>query len=439
MEQIKKIKVAMICHFSNTEVRGKLPLNKQRLYAFVRKLLRMPRKGKGYGDIAPWDTGIINEFRNRNDVDLYVISAHSGLRRRVVAFESKNVHYWFVRCEVANALRRLMKSTERWLKLNPMIPDVRRIVNSINPDLVMLVGAENPYIASTILGVKNFPTYVLCQTIYNNPERSLFGEVDVKCKETEYRIFSELNNFAVYCKKHYELLYSLFPEKNIFSFGFPSKGQLLEPVARDKKYDFVNFAMAMSGKKGYHDSIKALALVKRHYPDVKLNLVGGCSDEVRAELMTLIEENGLNDNVVFTPFFAKQSDMFLHIQKSRFALLPCKMDNVSGTMTQSMQLGLPLIVYRTTGTPGFNKEKECALIAEHSNIEDLASKMLMLMNSPELAEKLKANAREFQENRARKAMENGGRLIANIKAIIDNHKNGTPIPQDMLFNPERDE
>lgn len=52
----KRIKVAMICHFSNPVVRNHLPLDNRRLYSFVRKLLRLPAKGMGYGDIALWDT-----------------------------------------------------------------------------------------------------------------------------------------------------------------------------------------------------------------------------------------------------------------------------------------------------------------------------------------------------------------------------------------------
>ena len=98
-----------------------------------------------------------------------------------------------------------------------------------------------------------------------------------------------------------------------------------------------------------------------------------------------------------------------------------------------------MVVYKTTGTPGFNREKECALIAENSNVEDLAAKMLVLMEHPEKAEMLAKNAREFQEKRAEYNRGNGDRLMANIRAVIDNYRNGTPIPQEQLFNPDYDE
>ena len=68
MEENKKMKVAMICHFSNAEVRSHLPLGNRKLYSFLRKLMRMPGKGQGYGDIAPWDTYIIESVKKRYNV-----------------------------------------------------------------------------------------------------------------------------------------------------------------------------------------------------------------------------------------------------------------------------------------------------------------------------------------------------------------------------------
>lgn len=440
MQSVNKIRVAMVCHFSNAEVRSHLPLDEGRkLYVFLRKILGMSTKSKGYGDIASWDTSTIRFFREQNDIELHVISAHSGLKKRVVSYEDQGVHYSFVRCERATMLKRVIPNDALWRKLNPMVKDVHRLIGQVKPDMVLLMGAENAYYSSTVLGLDKYPVYTLCQTVYNNPERAVYSKMDSKNASTEMEIIKEHRYFGVYCKKHFDLLKSIAPDRFIFKFGFPSTGKLLDPTPCEKQYDFVNFALGMSAKKGYPDAIEATALVKKKHPDVKLNLVGGGSMEAKAELQKMADDLGVHDNVIFTPFFEKKSDLFLHIQQSRFALLPCKMDNISGTMTQSMQLGLPLVVYKTTGTPAFNREKECALIAEHSNVEDLAAKMLVLMDHPEKAEMLAKNAREFQEKRAEYNKGNGERLMANFRAIIDNYRNGTPIPQEQLFNPETDD
>ena len=72
-------------------------------------------------------------------------------------------------------------------------------------------------------------------------------------------------------------------------------------------------------------------------------------------------------------------------------------------------------------------------------MEDLAAKMIVLMEHPEKAEILSKNAREFQEKRADYNRGNGDRLVANMRAIIDNYRSGISIPQEQLFNPERDD
>ena len=429
----------MVCHFSNTEIRGHLPLTDKKLYTLARKVLKLPTKHQGYGDIAPWDTGTINFLKGRDDIDLHIISAHSGLKKRVVSFEDQGVHYNFVRCEVATMLKHVIPSVKLWQKMTPMVKDVHRLIYQIKPDIVLLMGLENAYYSGTVLGLKGYPVYGLCQTVYNNPERAVYSKIDDKNAVTERCILKEHRYFGVYCKKHYDLLKGLAPDVSIFKFGYPSRGKLREPTPREKKYDFVNFALSMSAKKGFTDAIMATALVKKHFPEVRLNFVGGGSVEQKAELAMMAEKLGVKDNIIFTPFFENRNDLFLHIQQSRFALLPCKMDNVSGTMTQSMQLGLPLIVYKTTGTPAFNREKECALIAENGNVEELAKHMITFMEHPEKAEMLAKNAREYQEKLIEQKKQNGERLIENIMAIIDNYYKGTSIPQEQLFDPQRDE
>lgn len=428
----------MVCHFSNAEVRKHLHLGVSKLYAVVRKMLGLPVKVMTFGDIAPWDTNIIHYFREREDVELHVLSAHSGLKRRIASFEDQGVHYSFIKCETANLLKHMIPNDALWRKVNPMKKDVHRLVHRIQPDIVLLVGTENAYYSSTVLGLDEYPVYTLCQTVYNNPERAAYSKISSKNASTELELFKHFLYFGVYCKKHYDLLKGLSPKNIVFKFGFPSDGAILEPVSTVKEYDFVNFALTMDLRKGFPDAIRAIAIVRQKYPGVRLNLVGGGTSELKNQLKALIEELGLQGNVVMTPFFEKQDDMFRHIQKSRFAVLPCKMDNVSGTMIQSMQLGLPLVVYKTTGTPALNRDKECVQIAEHGNVADLADKMLELMDHPEKADSLRKNARELQERIAENAKQNGDRLLANVKAVIAHFKEGTPIPDEQLFNPDRD-
>ena len=429
----KPIKVAMVCHFSDPMVRSHLPLDDRILYRIVRKLLGMPVKRGGYGDIAAWDPYLIEFLSKRNDVELYVISAHTGLKKSVVTFLEGGVNYYFVRCDYATMLKRLIKSPSHWMKLNPMRPTVRRIVKSIQPDIVTMVGAENGYIASTVIGIKNIPVLVQCQTIYNNPDRSKYSEIDEKNAFVEKELFKEVKYVAIPTRMHLDLFKKM--ESNALIFDWKAKTPLPNVIYDGpKEYDFVNFALTMDNRKGFHDSIKALALVKEKYPKVTLNLTGGSTAEQKQELVNIVKELDLQDNVIFTPFFDKQEDLFRHIQKSRYALLPSKMDHISGTMVQAMHFGLPLVCYATDGTPSINSDKECALIAEMNNIEQLAGKMMELMDSPKKADMLRRNAQDRIEKK-NNMVASTERLVKTYKAIIDYDKSGTPIPEYLFFNP----
>ena len=432
------MKIVLIAGFSNSEIREHLKFrNDSRLYKLLIKTFGLPARVGEFRDYGPWVPNIIAEVEKHGDIELHVVGHQIRLKQSMQTFQMRGVTYHFFPSEWTSFMRKCGKYS-LWKKLQRSTHYVRQVVEEVKPDLIVLSGAENPATSIGILASDKYLRLCLCQTIYNNPERSQYSNPDSLKLEMEMDIFSQLKYFGVYSSMHYNLLREFRPNATIFKFGYPSKGRLLEPSEVKKEYDFVNFALMHGSRKGTPDSIRALAIVKRKYPDVTLNIVGGCDQKGMEQLKSLVAELDLEANVSFTPFFEKRSDLLLHVQKSHFAVLPCKLDHTSGTMTQSMQLGLPIVVYKTTGTPSFNREKQCALIAEKENVEQLAQHMMALMDNPELAETLRKNAREFQEKKAEIAKQNGKRLIETFKAVIEHYKEGKEIPQNLLFNPERD-
>ena len=419
----------MVCHFSSAKVRQHLRLDNRKLYRLVRKLLFMPTKDSGYGDLAGWDSYIIEELRKRPDIELHVISAHNGLKKSVCPFELEGVNYYFVRCDRATMLKRLIPSSKLWHKLNPMRPVVRKLVKKIQPDVIALIGAENAYYSGTVLGIKGIPVILKCQTIYNNSDRIKNDIFDKKNAYVERLLFKELQYVAVGKGIHT----NLFRQFNQTAYNFKWKlGNLMPEVKPlEKEYDFVNFAMLMLPKKGFPDAIEALAIVKKEYPEVKLNLIGGVSSEDNESLHNMVESLELTDNVVFSPFFPNQEDLFQHLQRSRFALLPCKMDTVSSTIRQAMYYELPVICYETDGTPKLNQDKECVMIARNGSVEDLAAKMLILLRNKEKGDELRINAKEFSK-RWNDDDRNAQQMVDNFRAIVEHYRHGTPIPASLL-------
>lgn len=428
------MKLVLITHFSTGEVREKLQLDyKRRLYFIVNRLLgrKLPNHDVKYDDVTPWVPDTISYLEKRSDVDLYVISAHTGMKKRVQGFKIRNVNYYFFNTDFSLFLQRVL-GDNMWSFLEPNRRVVKRIVNRIKPDVINLIGSDGAYFSNTILGIKGYPVFVSLQTVYSNPDRKKYGQVWSKNWNTEQKVFAKERYYGCMGKLHYDLLISYQPNAIGFKFAFPGRPMPFVPEAT-KKYDFVTFAQACSDKKGTFDALRALGIVKKKFPNVTLNVCGMRPDNTEQIMRDIIEKEGLQENVIFTDFFEKQYDLFCHLKKSKYAVLPIKLDIISGTVHQAMALGLPVITNITTGTPTLNKEKQCVLLCEINNIDDLAQNMIKLYEDESLANGLKDNSLEhIRINRNPEKKVN--MLMEDLYAVYNHYHNNEPIPEHLLFN-----
>lgn len=436
MEQISnKIKVAWICHFSNQEVRERLPLSKRLFLNFLKSIIG--KEKVAYRDFAPWINNLIKEFERFENIELNIIAPHQGLKTFIYDFEKDKIFYHFFKTEFSIILRIMMhfffKKKEKKFFLNRFL--VKRIIKQIKPDIINLIGTENPYYSITSLDIKDVPVYVSAQTVYSNPLRKIHSDTcDSFRWNLELKIHKKEKYFGCGGRMHRDLILKNNPEAIIFKNFFPiQKPPQVENFA--KEYDFVFFAAGVTPKKGIEDAIEALTIVKEKKIDVTLNVVGTCLADYKEVLFQKIKQLNLDDNVSFNDYFPIHADMHRHIKKSRFALLPVKLDIISGTIIEAALLELPIVTYKTSGTPYLNKNGEAVLISEIGNIHDLANNMLKLIQNSDLAEKLKKNAKQFVETEFDNT-ESARRLVKNYKAVLDHYHNNKPIPNELLFNTE---
>lgn len=432
-----KIKVVWICHFSNSQTRAKMKLSSNRfLYRLIKKTTGKEAKNIEYKDIAPWISILIQEFEKFDNVELHVISPQVGLKRLFTEFEINGIFYHFYTPDISLFLSALIKNVKLWLKYQPGSPIVKRFIKKIKPDIVNLIGAENYYHSCVVLDLKDMPILSTCQTIYTNPQRLIFNQNADKTKNwaIELLIQQKLKYFGCGGRMHRDLLLENNPDAIVFRSYLPAK---MPPTVEEqvKEYDFVCFAAGHGGNKGTEDAIKALAIVKKSKQDVTLNIVGRCSIEVQKSLNLLILDLGLSENVVFHGYFVEHDDMFRQVKKSSFAVLPVSMDIISSTTREAMFLGLPVITYKTSGTPLLNKDKECVLLADIGDINKIAENMILLLESESLAEVLTINSKEYIELNFNNSFE-AKNLVDTYSAIINHHKKGLAFPENLLFNIE---
>lgn len=414
---MKKQKIVFLSQFSNTNVRERLNLKS---YVFRRWLYR--KRGldvKLYQDYAIWVADFLTEFEKHPEFEFHFIGPHKGMKNERQAFEMNGVYYHFFKndgCYVYDFLNSRFHIEER----NDYQQNRKRILNligEIQPDIVILCGAENPNYAWAVTNVKGIPVYVILQTLLNDPKRIEMGVGTPYRRKVEMEVFKKAQYFCTSAEKAQNYIKEVNSGAVFLPAGFPTHRP--EVVIPEKKeYDFVFFSRNVTAFKGIEDLLKALAIVHKKHPEVTLNIIGGVSDEYKQHLNTIISESGITDNVRFAGYYELLDDTYKNVVKAKAVTVPGITAGLNSTVREAMLMGLPTICYESEGTSNINEERQCLLTAKMEDIQDLANQMLMVLDSPEYVVEVAINGKEYADRVfSNKATVN--RLLDNCKQLIE--------------------
>ena len=429
----QKKRVLFICSFSSKVIRDRLKLKSWHLRNTLLRIVNHPCFV--YSDKGVWVSDFINEFERHPEFDYHILATHKGLTSRLQDFDINGISYHFLKSDftlLGDTLNALFKAEEhsdyhrnRRLML--------RVIEKVNPDIVVVCGVENPEYSSVVLDIKNRPVYVLLQTVLNNPKLLKYtNEARGYRAELERRIFLNVNYFGTGIYDYYSLFHSINPKAICLSVNFPSH-KPSQVFHHSKEYDFVFFGR-MTKNKGVEDIIKAMGSLIKYHPEARLCIIGSTESDYTDNLRCLADEVGVLNNLIFVPRFKLLDDLYNEVQKSRFALLP-GITAFNSTVRESMLMGLPTIVYDMPLVREINADKVSLLAAHMEDIDDLASKMRFAIEHPETMAEIGTNGKDYAEN----AFSNftiGNRLTANLRAIIDHYYKGIDIPDSQLLTKE---
>lgn len=421
----RKTKVVWACHFSNAEVRECL-----RIFASA--------KQRATKDYSQWNTNAINEFKKFGDVELHVISPHTGLTTDVQEFSKDGIHYHFFRSEddyfIFRLKRKLFKGEYLTPKYKKNSKRIVSIIDSIKPELIHMIGAENPFYSLSALSMpRDIPLIVTLQTLMidpvfleNYPITKLMYDYR---SDIERRVLQRADYVTCRAQRFKDVLKEQFnPALKILDMALVV-GETINTTDCKKEYDFVYFAKEI--EKAADWAVEAFALAHEKRPGITLNIVGGYTAQTKQKLYKRLAELGITEKVTFSGSLPSHDDVINQIRKARFAILPLKIDLISGTIREAMANGLPVVTTVTPATPKLNEKRQSVLLSEKGDFEKMASGMLDLLNDEELRNILQVNGYDT----VRERYDNG--LEANLwreayYAVLENKRNGTPIPSKLL-------
>lgn len=399
----RKIRVVWVCSFSNESTRARLTFDFGSLKTLY-KLLGISFGPKLGTDSAIWNTNAIMEMGKEDDVELHVICPVRGLAKKEVLYEENGIHYYFFREQNSSFIRFVLhmlfsRYTSQY-KINRRI--ISRYINEIQPVIVHVMGAENPYYSLSVLDVpSDIPTIIQLQALLTR----LVNVTKVK-KEKKAFYYKGLMEREIIKKADYigtmssefrqYIIEEIKPDARFLDITL-AMAQKIDLEQTEKQYDFVYFAASIS--KAGEEALEAFILAHKKNPSITLDIVGGYNESFKEKLEARIKECGIESVITFEGRLPSHDDVIHQIRKARFALLPLKMDLIPNTLHEAMANGLPVVTTITEGTPSLNEKRQCVLLSKQDDFQAMADNMIALLEDEHLGNELRQNAAAYEDER----------------------------------------
>ena len=392
---MNKKRIVWLCHLSNQEIRTYLPVRVPLLERIIRRVTHNPSKVNS--DYAIWNTNGIREFEKfTEEIDLSIIAPYHYLECDEVRFSLRGINYYFFKDKPSYLL---MEFRKRFLhRYDCSYKENRKRIlheiNRINPDVIHVIGAENPYYSIAALDIpRTIPCIVQLQTMLSDPkfkENYFMRPLDYSYRQKiEARIIHRADYIGTTASEFIPIVKSIKPSAQIIPICLALTEKQTGKNS-STSFDFVYFASSID--KAADWAVEAFAIAHNSHPKISLDIIGSGSVGFVENLKQRVEELGLSHSVTFEGRLATHDDVIKQIRKARFALLPLKIDLISGTIREAMANGLPVVTTITPATPSLNALRESVLLSEKGDHNALSANMCRLIEDDEFSKTISDNA-----------------------------------------------
>jgi glycosyltransferase involved in cell wall biosynthesis len=274
-----------------------------------------------------------------------------------------------------------------------------RLIRKIKPDLIHLHGTEVDYSSSIFQFKKKYPILITIQGFVSHATNK--DDYFIKRRiNVEQLIFRRFIHFGYRTRTMGNDILKYCPNAVLNWHHYPISE--INCIVTEKKFDLVFFARVTKDK-GIEDLLKGIALIKKSRPDISLCIIGGTNNKYIDYLRELANKLDISDNITWTGYIPKQSDMFKIASSSRISVLPTHQDIISGTIIESMFLRLPVVAYNVGSIYEINETGQFINLIDKGDIIGMADKIISLLKHPEelavISEKAYNRALEMFDNK----------------------------------------
>lgn len=265
----------------------------------------------------------------------------------------------------------------RWWKFSK----IRSITKTVSPDVVIsFVTPTNNDVLFSLLGLR-IPV-VVCE--HTNVLRS-YSKKTTFYRKLMYPFASAItvltrHDYNLWKNKYRSVVYMPNPVKLKHSNNVLS-------AEREKRVLAVGTVNSWKIK-GFDNLLRCWGMLCHRFPEWTLCIAGAGNDESMQYLNTIIKDYDCK-NVVFLGF---RKDIREIMQTSAIFCLSSRFEGLPMVLIEAMEAGCCCVAFDCKTGPNEIIKKDCGLLAEDQNIEDLANKLSLVMSDSELRNRFSRNA-----------------------------------------------
>lgn len=335
------------------------------------------------GGVETCILGLVNELKKYPDIELHIITIQIMWKDVTKIVNNVTIHYLaspplprFITAHTIDKYKKIKK------------------VKELKPDIVHAHICDNGYY--TLKG--GFPNIITLHGI-------AMAEYDPKIRPG---LINMIRRKSILAMEQY-----VFEHAKVLTVVTPYVKEKIEPFCKGKihvipngvREEFFNiesneiedrllFVGGIEPRKGLLNLLKAIKIVKKDIPDIKLHIVG----EVRKQgyyhsLLNYAKQNNLNETIIFKGEL-RDDKLKKEFSECSVFVFPSKEESFGIVLAEAEAGGKPVVASNIGGIPYVVDNNETGFLVEYGDVDTFAEKIMILLKDKKLRAEMGSAGKE---------------------------------------------
>lgn len=225
---------------------------------------------------------------------------------------------------------------------------LRKVVKENNIDICISFGERCNLLSMLSLCKTKRILTIHSQLSIENKSRGVYGKISAIIIKNLYNKANKIVCVAKIVQDDLVKNFNIKKEKTVVIYNGHNFEEIKQKslLKKTSESDLITVGR-ITYAKGHWHVLRALSIVKKEYPDIKLKIVGGYElDGIGSSLQRIIDFYNLEENVEFTGF---DDNPYSHIIASKILLLSSIYEGFPGVVIEALTLNKPVVTSDSGG------------------------------------------------------------------------------------------